>query len=140
MASILIVDDRESNRELLTTLLGCENHSTAEARDGAEGLERARTLKPDLIITDILMPTMDGYEFIRRLREDPVTSKNSNVRRPTPQNEGVRFTSPLGEADGRRDTREPLPRSHILEADKPSALAGALPGSTRCSWHILISA
>jgi two-component system, cell cycle sensor histidine kinase and response regulator CckA len=70
MASILIVDDRESNRKLLTTLLGYQNHSTVEASDGAEGLERARALKPDLIITDILMPTMDGYEFIRRLRED----------------------------------------------------------------------
>ena len=63
-----------------------------------------------------------------------VRSKNSNVCRPTPQNEGVRLTSPLGEADGRRDTREPLPRSHILEADRPLALAGDLPDSTRCSW------
>src|SRR6267143_280595 len=79
-----------------------------------------------------------GYSFARTqgaYSVHRVTSKNSNVRRPTPQNEGVRFTSPLGEADGRRDTREPLARSHILEADKPSALAGALPGSTRCSWH-----
>jgi hypothetical protein len=53
-----------------------------------------------------------------------VRSKNSNVRRPTPQNEGVRFTSPLGKADDRRGTLEPLARSHILETDKPSALAG----------------
>ncbi len=71
MATILIVDDRESNRELLTTLLGYRNHRTVEARDGLEGLERAREQRPDLIITDILMPTMDGYEFTRRLRADP---------------------------------------------------------------------
>jgi PAS domain S-box-containing protein len=71
MATILIVDDRESNRELLTTLLGYRNHRTVEASDGAEGLERARIDRPDLIITDILMPTMDGYEFTRRLRADP---------------------------------------------------------------------
>jgi len=71
MATILIVDDRESNRELLTTLLGYRNHRTVEACDGAEGLERARKERPDLIITDILMPTMDGYEFTRRLRADP---------------------------------------------------------------------
>ena len=71
MATILIVDDRESNRELLSTLLGYRNHRTVEARDGMEGLERARVERPDLVITDILMPTMDGYEFTRRLRADP---------------------------------------------------------------------
>jgi len=71
MATILIVDDHEANRELLTTLLGYQNHQTVEARDGAEGLERAREVRPDLIITDILMPAMDGYEFTHRLRADP---------------------------------------------------------------------
>jgi two-component system cell cycle sensor histidine kinase/response regulator CckA len=71
MATILIVDDRESNRELLSTQLGYRNHRTVEARDGMEGLERAWAERPDLIITDILMPTMDGYEFTRRLRADP---------------------------------------------------------------------
>ena len=71
MATILIVDDHEANRELLTTLLGYRNHQTVEAADGAEGLERARAIRPDLIITDILMPTMDGYEFTHKLREDP---------------------------------------------------------------------
>jgi len=65
------VDDRESNRELLTTLLGYRNHRTVEACDGLEGLERARAERPDLIITDILRPAMDGYEFIQRLRADP---------------------------------------------------------------------
>ena len=71
MATILIVDDHEANRELLTTLLSYRNHQTVEAADGAEGLERAREVRPDLIITDILMPTMDGYEFTHKLREDP---------------------------------------------------------------------
>src|SRR6266851_1569043 len=71
MATILIVDDHETNLKLLTTLLGYWNHQVVEAGDGAEGLERARDTRPDLIITDILMPTMDGYEFIRRLREEP---------------------------------------------------------------------
>jgi two-component system cell cycle sensor histidine kinase/response regulator CckA len=71
MATILIVDDGQTNRELLTTLLGYQHHTTVEAADGAEGLERAREIHPDLIISDILMPTMDGYEFARLLREDP---------------------------------------------------------------------
>ena len=74
MAIILIVDDHEANRELLTTLLGYRNHRTVEAADGAEALERARAVRPDLIITDILMPTMDGYEFTHRLRADPAVA------------------------------------------------------------------
>jgi PAS domain S-box-containing protein len=74
MATILIVDDRASNREFLVTLLGYQNHKMVEAADGVEGLDRARTARPDLIITDILMPTMDGYEFTRRLRQDPELS------------------------------------------------------------------
>ncbi len=71
MATILIVDDHETNRELLTTLLGCWNHRVVEAGDGVEGIEIARLHRPDLVITDVLMPRMDGYEFTRRLREDP---------------------------------------------------------------------
>ncbi|HUJ20725.1 MAG TPA: response regulator [Bryobacteraceae bacterium] len=70
MATILIVDDHEANRELLAALLGDRNHTTVEARDGEEGLAQARALHPDLIITDILMPAMDGYEFTRRLRQE----------------------------------------------------------------------
>src|SRR5258706_14864455 len=70
MATILIVDDHETNRELLATLLGYWNHQVVEAGDGVEGLEHARSTRPDLIITDVLMPRIDGYEFTRRLRED----------------------------------------------------------------------
>ncbi|MGZ5159732.1 MAG: EAL domain-containing protein [Burkholderiales bacterium] len=71
MARILIVDDRPDNREFLVTLLGYQQHELFEARDGAEALEVARAERPDLVVTDILMPTMDGYEFVRQLRSDP---------------------------------------------------------------------
>jgi PAS domain S-box-containing protein len=70
MAKILIIDDRPVNRQFLTTLLGYQHHELREASDGAEGLRIARDQRPDLIISDVLMPTMDGYEFVRRLRED----------------------------------------------------------------------
>jgi PAS domain S-box-containing protein len=72
MAKILIVDDCDLNRQLLLNLLGSERHLACEASDGAEALQVARTERPDLIISDVLMPTMDGYEFVRRLRSDPV--------------------------------------------------------------------
>ena len=68
MATILVVDDRAENREFLVTLLGYRNHRVLEARDGAQALALARSEHPDLVITDILMPVMDGYELVRRLR------------------------------------------------------------------------
>src|SRR2546425_247940 len=71
MATILIVDDHPANRAFLMTLLGYRGHRLVEAADGAEGLAVARAERPDLVITDILMPTMDGYEFVRRLHADP---------------------------------------------------------------------
>ena len=71
MATILIVDDKPLNRQFLATLLGYRGHRLLEAADGAEALERARAEPPDLIITDLLMPTMDGYELVRQLRSDP---------------------------------------------------------------------
>src|SRR6185503_16512722 len=71
MAKILIIDDQESNRLFLSDLLGYQKHHLLETSDGAEGLRVAREERPDLIISDVLLPTMDGYEFVRLLREDP---------------------------------------------------------------------
>src|SRR6202007_655332 len=71
MATILIVDDRPTNRQFLLTLLGYGNHRLFEAADGAQALAMTQTERPDLVISDILMPTMDGYEFVQRLRADP---------------------------------------------------------------------
>jgi len=70
MTKILVVDDNATNRKLLVTWLGSEGYLTAEAVDGADGLAAARRERPNLVISDILMPTMDGYEFIRRLRRE----------------------------------------------------------------------
>ncbi len=71
MATILIVDDRAVSRQFLVTLLGYSGHRLVEASDGAEGLQRARSERPNLIISDILMPTMNGYEFVQRLHQEP---------------------------------------------------------------------
>ncbi len=71
MAKILVVDDRPINRQFLVTLLGYSGHQLLEAADGKEALATARASRPDLVITDILMPTMDGIEFTKRLRAEP---------------------------------------------------------------------
>ena len=71
ICTILIVDDHVLNREFLTALLGYGGHRLLEAANGAEGLDIMRTERPDLIISDILMPNMDGYEFVTRVHADP---------------------------------------------------------------------
>src|SRR6058998_3180208 len=79
MATILIVDDQPANRDYLMTLLGYAHHRLLEAADGAEALALARAVPPDLVIADILMPTMDGYEFVRQVRADPSIERTAVV-------------------------------------------------------------
>ncbi|MEA2368866.1 MAG: hypothetical protein QOH38_1584 [Thermoleophilaceae bacterium] len=69
MALVLVVDD-QANRKFLVRLLGYAGHRTLEAGDGDEALQLIRTDSPDLVVTDVLRPRMDGYEFVRRLRAD----------------------------------------------------------------------
>jgi len=71
MAKVLVVDDYASNRELILALLKHVGHTSLEAADGHVALQLVRDERPDLVICDILMPTMDGYEFVRQLRADP---------------------------------------------------------------------
>ncbi|MGZ8320032.1 MAG: EAL domain-containing protein [Telluria sp.] len=73
-ATILIVDDHVLNREFLRALLGYGGHRLVEAANGVEALKVARAERPDLVISDILMPNMDGYELVRALKADPDTA------------------------------------------------------------------
>ncbi|MBI5439782.1 MAG: response regulator, partial [Deltaproteobacteria bacterium] len=78
MSTILIVEDHAISRQALKTLLGYYGHRLLEAADGSAALALARSEHPELIISDIVMPTMDGLEFVRRLREE------ENGRKETP--------------------------------------------------------
>jgi PAS domain S-box-containing protein len=71
VATVLIVDDHPDNRDLLVTILGYRGHTMLQACDGAEALRTAQAERPDLIVTDLVMPVMDGYELVRELRRDP---------------------------------------------------------------------
>jgi signal transduction histidine kinase len=70
VAKVLVLDDRPEDRELMIVLLEYAGHDVIEASEGEAALELARRQRPELIITDILMPGMNGYEFVRRIRED----------------------------------------------------------------------
>jgi len=68
---ILIVDDEEINLDVLEANLRLSDFRVARACDGEQALELARTIRPSLVITDILMPRMDGYRLCRELKKDP---------------------------------------------------------------------
>lgn len=72
---ILIVDDNRSLVLAAERVLQKEGFDVITALDGLEGLEKARTEKPDLVILDIMMPKMDGYEVCRHLKSDPATAQ-----------------------------------------------------------------
>ncbi|HET6595825.1 MAG TPA: diguanylate cyclase [Anaerolineales bacterium] len=74
MATILVVDTNPADRRWYITLLGNYGHRLLEASDGAEALALAQAELPELIITDILMPHMDGFSLVRRLRAEPLLS------------------------------------------------------------------
>jgi CheY-like chemotaxis protein len=69
---ILVVDDRWENRSVALHLLQPLGFEVQEAMNGQEGIEKAAEYRPDLIIADLVMPVMDGFELIRRLRNDPI--------------------------------------------------------------------
>jgi CheY-like chemotaxis protein len=70
---ILVVEDDEPIVEFLQSLLEDPNQRVLVARDGQQGLDQARTCHPDLILLDISLPIVDGWELIRRLKTDPLT-------------------------------------------------------------------
>lgn len=69
-ARILLVEDNPANLELVSYLLQAWGHSVLIAENGLEGLELARQAHPDLIVSDLRMPVMDGFEMLRHIRED----------------------------------------------------------------------
>ncbi|MBN1439956.1 MAG: response regulator transcription factor [Anaerolineales bacterium] len=68
--TVLVVDDKLNVRELISEYLGQQGFRVVTARDGEEGLFAARHEKPDVVLLDIMMPSMDGYEFLRRFRRE----------------------------------------------------------------------
>jgi len=73
MAKILIIDDNAMNRKLFCFLLKKAGHELFEAEDGKQGVERAKTVIPTLILMDIQLPDMDGVAALRALREYEAT-------------------------------------------------------------------
>ena len=73
MAKVLIVDDSEGFRRLNAELLKMDGHQVLMARNGRETLELVRSERPDILLLDIMMPGIDGYQVCQKVKDDPAT-------------------------------------------------------------------
>ena len=73
MPRILLVEDNEMNRDMLSRRLSRRGYEVVVAVDGRQGLDLARQQKPDLILMDMSLPVLDGWETTRQLKADPAT-------------------------------------------------------------------
>ncbi|WP_250034835.1 response regulator [Paractinoplanes maris] len=100
MATVMVVDDVAANRDIVRLLLGYRGHEVIEANDGADALRLAHEHHPDVVVSDVLMPGIDGLELVHRLRTDddqlaaqaPVIFYTANYLEPE--------TRPIAEACG----------------------------------------
>jgi two-component system, cell cycle response regulator DivK len=74
MARVLLVEDNEMNRDMLTRRLVRRGFEVSIAEDGLRGVELAGTEQPDIVLMDLSLPGIDGWEATRRLKADPKTS------------------------------------------------------------------
>ncbi len=72
--NILIIEDEEFFRELLRKKLVSKEYSVLEALDGEEGLKKMQEKKPDLVLLDLLLPSMTGFDVLTKAKKDPATA------------------------------------------------------------------
>lgn len=71
MTTVLVIDDEPAILGVLSVFLETEGFDVVQARDGREGLDRAREQRPDIVVSDVMMPLLDGRELCRMMQADP---------------------------------------------------------------------
>jgi len=112
MKKVLVADDRPEVLELVKVTLEGEDYEVLCASDGKEALEKIGLERPDLVLLDVVMPKMDGFEVLSKIREDPKT-KDTPVIMLTAQGQKVE------QEEGRRlcyldYNTKPISLSHLL--------------------------
>ncbi len=75
MSKILVVEDDKFLREMVTRKLNKEGYDVSQAVDGEEGLQRMEEIEPDLVLLDLIMPNMGGFEFLEKIQDKPKMSE-----------------------------------------------------------------
>ena len=122
--TVLLVEDNEDNRIVYSTILRHFGYTVTEALNGEEGIAKARSEKPDLILMDISIPIIDGWEATQVLKHDPQTRDDSDHRA-----DGARPRVRPREGDGsrlRRVSRE------AVRAARGRRRGAAVPREERC--------
>ena len=110
MANILIIDDSPTDVRVFTTLLERAGHQVAAVSTAEDGIERVRADQPDLVIMDVIMPGMNGFQATRTLTRDPktqnvpvvmITTKSMETDRVWGMRQGARafITNPVNEKE-----------------------------------------
>jgi twitching motility two-component system response regulator PilH len=115
MSTVLVVEDSVTQREMITDLLKGSGLDVAVASDGVEALEHIQGHAPDLVVLDIVMPRMNGYEVCRRLKSDPIT-----------QNVPVVMCSSKGEEFDRYWGMKQGADAYIAKPFQPTELVGTV--------------
>ena len=126
---ILVIEDTEDNRQIIRDLLTSFDYELIEAVDGAEGVAMAQTHIPDLILMDIQLPVIDGYEATRRIRAIPELAKVPIVAVTSYALSGDEAKTREAGCDGYiaqpSSPRQPLARSsHRPAAERRMSIAG----------------
>ena len=108
---ILVVDDEDDVRELLRVLLEREGYRVECACDGDEGLKIAKSLRPDLVITDHIMPGLSGKQLVRAMRETPALASTAVIMVT-----GASMSEALSDALGAVDVKAFLPKPSTWKA------------------------
>jgi DNA-binding response OmpR family regulator len=108
---ILVADDNENIRETLTAILEDAGHAVWTAQNGAEALRKVREISPDILILDIMMPELSGYEVCRIIKKDPDLKKTF-----------VLMLSAKGQADEQERGKEVGADEYIVKPFNPIEL------------------
>lgn len=73
MSKVLVIEDNKSQREMISELLAKSGLTVAVAEDGIKALEQLQAIEPDIVVLDIVLPHLNGYEVCRRIKSDPKT-------------------------------------------------------------------